>query len=350
MPKHNKQNKTFSLDAEILAPGEWSGSVGGKIQITPDHIEQAVNNFRALQDVLDVALKFGHNNEQKLTDGQPAIGWVSDMWVKSGKLMAKFSDMPEIVYEAIKAKRYKNVSIEAMNGVSHKGKDYGFVLSAVALLGADIPAVNTLNDLQTYLTAGDDFQFSSLVNFTATGSDEYKHNGEGSLMTPEEEAKLRADLAAAKAKEIALTAQATAANEALEKKEEENIKIQKDAAFTAEKVELTAMGDKLVKEGKATPAQRDSVLKDLEPEGSANAKAIFETLALSTGGEGMRTDEQGKVDGEDESDKGKTADDVLHGKIVEFSAKHGVPYADAIDTVMMANPKLSREYANITGT
>lgn len=340
--------ESFSLDVEILAPGEWSGSVVGKVIITPKHLEDAVSAFRALGGVLDVALKFGHNKEQKMTDGQPAIGWVSDVWVKSGKIMARFTDMPKIVYEAIKAKRYKNVSVEGLFDVEHKGEKYGFVLTAVALLGADIPAVNTLADLQTYLIAKNDLQFSNAVNFTAIGGSN-KHKGE-STMTPEEEAALRVELAAAKASNITLTADNTVAVAAQKKAEGEKEASEKTAVFTAQKISLTAEGDKLVKEGKATPAQRDEALKDLTADGVATAEATFKVLALSKGGKVMNTDETGGADDKDKKNEGKMPDDILHAKTMAFAAKHKQSYEVASNAVMAENPELAREYVDMTGT
>lgn len=335
-------DELYSIDAEILAPGKWND-----INITLEHMEQAVNNFRALGDLIDVPLKFGHNKKQKMTDGQPALGWVTDIWIKSGRIMARFTDMPKIVYEAIKAKRYKNVSIEGMFDVEHKGKKYGFVLKAVALLGVDMPAVNTLNDLQTYLIAKNDLQFTNLVTFTSI-SGVHKHStGEGT-MTPEEEAALRQQLADTRAENITLSAEKTVAETKAKKSEEDKLSSEKTALFTAQKVELTASGEKLVKEGKATPAQRDAVLKDLTAEGVEGAKATFSTLALAKAVHGLGTGEAGQSG--NKKDEDKAPDDILHFKTLEFAAKNGCDYDVANDAVMAANPDLAREYVNLTGT
>lgn len=340
---HLTADNLYTLDAEILAAGEWSVSVGGKVKITAAHIDQAVNNFRALRSLVDVPLKFGHNPEQKMTDGMPALGWVDDVWVKSGKVMARFVDMPQIVFEAIKAKRYKNVSIEGLFDVKHKDKEYGFVLTAVALLGVDMPAVNTLNDLQTYLSASNDLQFASAVNFSI--------NDEGeSQMTPEEIAALQTRLADAEAKNITLTAENTVAKTAAEAAETLRINSEAAVALTAQITELTTTGEKLVKEGKATPAQRDLVLKDLDAKGIAFATATFAALALGTGN-GMKEGDQGKEgESDDKKNEGKAPDEILHAKTMAFSAKHGCEYDVANDAVMAENPELARDYADMTGT
>ena len=58
--------------------------------------------------------------------------------------MATFADMPDIVFEAISKKRYRKVSIELDKDATHKGETFKWILSGVALLGAVLPAVNTL--------------------------------------------------------------------------------------------------------------------------------------------------------------------------------------------------------------
>ena len=95
-----------------------------------------------------VPLKFGHNPDQPFTDGQPALGWVARLWREGAVLFGDLTSMPRTVYEAIKDGLYKFVSVELLRDVAYDGKEFPWVLSAVALLGADIPAVRGLKDLQ----------------------------------------------------------------------------------------------------------------------------------------------------------------------------------------------------------
>lgn len=179
---------TYTLDVEIFAVGTWNGYSFGK----EDLIEMAVN-FHALTDYHQVPLKFGHNDEQPFTDGQPSLGWVSDVKVDGTKLIATFVDVPEIVYNAMEAKLYRNVSIELDMGVEHKGSYYGWVLSGVALLGADIPAVNTLADLQAYMgrtehsSNGDELSFKKRIAFTAISVEKIERSNVMSDETIEQE-------------------------------------------------------------------------------------------------------------------------------------------------------------------
>lgn len=132
----------------IFEVGTWNG-----MEFTDQDIEDIVQNFNELAAVQHVPLKLGHNDEQPLTDGKPALGWVRNLRKVGKQLVADFVDVPRIIKEAIAKRLYRAVSIELLLGVSHNGKSYNHVLDAVALLGADQPAVNTLPDLQAYLAS-----------------------------------------------------------------------------------------------------------------------------------------------------------------------------------------------------
>lgn len=132
------------VGAEIFKVGTHNG-----LDFSAADLDAIVNAFDALKDTIRVPLKFGHNNEQTITDGQPALGWVDRVWKDGIKLLADFSGVPTVVFEAIKNGLYRNVSIELLKDV---GLDGGavrpWVLDGVALLGADSPAVRGLKDLQ----------------------------------------------------------------------------------------------------------------------------------------------------------------------------------------------------------
>lgn len=140
------------LGREIFAVGKWNG-----MEFTEADLDDIVANFEALSDIHKVPLKFGHNDEQPITDGQPALGWVSRVFRQGNKLFADLTDLPKTVFEAVKKKLYRTVSIELLFDVDHKGQRYGHVFDAVALLGADHPAVNTLEDLDALLASRSEF-------------------------------------------------------------------------------------------------------------------------------------------------------------------------------------------------
>lgn len=107
-----------------------------------------VESFNFLKLSGRVPLKLGHNEEQPLTDGEPALGWVENLYRKGRKLAGDFTDVPKVVYDLIKRGAYKYISVELMGDVQAGTRLIPWVLDAVALLGADIPAVGTLKDLQ----------------------------------------------------------------------------------------------------------------------------------------------------------------------------------------------------------
>jgi hypothetical protein len=78
---------------------------------------------------------------------------VSRVYREGRKLLADFTDIPKVVYEAIKSGLYKFVSVELLGGVKAGTREIPWVLDAVALLGADPPAVGTLKDLQSLTMA-----------------------------------------------------------------------------------------------------------------------------------------------------------------------------------------------------
>lgn len=100
----------------------------------------------------------------------------------SKKLLADFTDLPSVVYDAIHKGLYKFVSVELLGGIKADTRVIPWVLDAVALLGADQPAVGTLKDLQALtmrraakFRGGKRVAFRRAVTFTEDNS-----------MTPEE--------------------------------------------------------------------------------------------------------------------------------------------------------------------
>lgn len=129
---------------EIFSVGSWNN-----IRFNESDLDSIIHSFAALGLSNRVPLKFGHTDEKDMPEGMPAIGWVSRVWREGQKLMADFSDVPLVVFNAIKSKLYKFVSIEALRDVKAGNRSIPWVLDAVALLGADPPAVGDLKALQT---------------------------------------------------------------------------------------------------------------------------------------------------------------------------------------------------------
>ncbi|MDH5751339.1 MAG: phage protease [Deltaproteobacteria bacterium] len=141
----------YQVEAEIFSVGEWNGEV-----FTLKDLQEIARNFEKLKHRLKPPLKFGHDERQTLLgqkDGDPALGWVESLRVVGDRLMASFQGVPSVVYQAIRSGRYRRVSAEIYFRVRQGRKTLGKALKAVALLGADLPAVQNLQDLSVYLTA-----------------------------------------------------------------------------------------------------------------------------------------------------------------------------------------------------
>lgn len=162
MPKSKtteKELETVELnDVEILAPGKWQGNK--TITITEKDIPEFIKSFEEISADkklnYEPPAKLGHSEDQKIlqADGYPAAGWVSGLREKAGKLLADFRGVPKKLAEIIKAGGYKKVSAEFYKDYEIGGKKYPWVLKAVAFLGADIPAVKTIDDIVAQYAEG----------------------------------------------------------------------------------------------------------------------------------------------------------------------------------------------------
>ena len=133
--------------AEIFQSGEWNART-----FTEADLDGIVSSFEALGLSGRIPLKFGHNGTDA-RDGAPALGWVSRVWREGQKLLADFTGIPRVVYDAIKAGLYKFVSVELLRDVQAGTRLIPWTLDAAALLGATPPAVGTLRDLQSLTMA-----------------------------------------------------------------------------------------------------------------------------------------------------------------------------------------------------
>ena len=90
------------------------------------------------------ALKIGHAKDKP---GSPAYGWVTNLKRVGTKLIADFESMHDSVIEAIRNKSYDRVSSEIYFNLKRGGETFRRALKAVALLGAEVPAVAGLTPL-----------------------------------------------------------------------------------------------------------------------------------------------------------------------------------------------------------
>lgn len=355
--RNSKQmSKTYDLKTEIFATGKWNG-----LTFNQQDLDTIVAAFESLREVHKVPLKFGHNDEQPMTDGQPALGWVEKIWTEAGKLFAHFTDVPEVVYDAVKSKRYRHVSVELDMGVEHKGNHYPWVLSGVALLGADIPAVNTINDLTTYM-GREELSFSKRVAFSAIQGTVTKTKE--AVMADE---KLEAQVRALQAQVDQLTEQNKVfAREKVElesqvtefkAKEELNAKKAEKAKFAQARTDLEGRLEELVKADVITPAQREKFMAEFKAEDDAVAKLNFTLDVLEEGkagkagfkrGEQAHDDKGGNMDRKDE--EGKSVDQIVTARAKKFMRENNVQdFASAKRQVLQLDDDLAAQYRDCNG-
>lgn len=117
---------------EIFAAGNWNGD-----EYSESDLDDMV--LAAPEVGYVPPLKDGHHPD---IPGTRALGWVKNLRRIGKKLVADFMDLPKVVYEAIKKRSYDTVSSEIFWDLSRNGKTFRRALKAVALQGAEIPAVN----------------------------------------------------------------------------------------------------------------------------------------------------------------------------------------------------------------
>lgn len=153
----NKIIKTFAdlNNVEIFAIGNWN-----KDNYTHSDLNEMIDNFGKLREIVKPYAKIGHSEDQKLlnSEGLPAAGWVDSIKMVGNKVVATFKDVPRVVKDLIDKKAYRRVSAEIYPKYKNPadGKIYRNVLRAVAFLGGETPAVETLSDIQALYSARND--------------------------------------------------------------------------------------------------------------------------------------------------------------------------------------------------
>jgi hypothetical protein len=330
-----------------------------------DHdLDDIVENFEKLRDVHHVPLKFGHNDEQPMTDGQPAIGWVSKVYRKGSDLFADFAHVPELVMDAIKSKRYRTVSIEVMRNAKLDGEHIKtWFLDAVALLGADQPAVSGLSNLADLNLARASFDDGESLWFSKVGK--FDMQNEVSVMDKKE---LQAaideaisplkdqitDLQEAKTDLSGKLQKAESERDEYKRKVDDQAKEKEAETIKASRDAAIEVLDDAVKQKSITPAQREGLeasfgIKDDEQV----VKLSLDTLKTACGWkEPKDKNKDSKMmqrnDDEDLSDVSLDQQVVMATRKVQAN-KPDLSYSEAQQIALGADPKLAKAYADSNG-
>jgi len=333
--------ETYSAEMEIFAEGNWNGDA-----YTAADLQGIADNFNELKDTLKPGLKLGHRDLK----GQPSLGLIDSLKVQGQKLVASVKDIPKIVHDAIQRKLYRNVSSELYQDYESNGKRYPLALKAVALLGSDIPAVNSLDDLQAYFAQ----EGVRSVCFELDAKDASK------LKKPEvsnmgDETAIKEFEKQIADKDAAIAAEKTA-REAAETKLKEFEQKQADGEKAAKLAEVREFCESAVKAGKLTPALRDKILpkegnvlvfSETERTFSlpfATFKEVFEGMKV------LAFDEKGNVIDPDKKNQaentGAEVDKRAKALVSESKVK---TYSEAVRKVLQDDPQLAKDYMNCTG-
>lgn len=138
---------------EVFRSGTWTGSSGGTNTYTDSDIDKVVGSFNETFPKVKPVLRLG--DHPSASDGlKPAVGWVTALKREGSKMLAYFTSVPGVVRDAIEKKLYKNVSVGLWPNFPVDGKVHDLVLNHIAILGAELPAVSGLADLQAYMKSG----------------------------------------------------------------------------------------------------------------------------------------------------------------------------------------------------
>lgn len=365
--KKESKKESFEFDAEVFSVGVWNGD-----KYTIEDLRDMARNFDLLNTSVKPPVKLGHNTDQMkdiMKDGQPALGWVKSLKVVGEKLVATLTEVPIILKDLIKAGRYKRVSSEIYWGYKHDGKTFNRVLSAVAFLGADIPAVSNLADLVAYLSQSTDPLSGSFgevkgYSFDVTGGAITNQSKKENMMDDTTKAMLKeyqdkiSDLTA---KLETATGNMSGTAEALEKMKkdytdlQDKFEAQRKERIATEKTskleKLKAFCESMVKGGKMTPAARDILVGENVSLHYDEEKAIYSftmeqfekfmekqvrLLEFDEKGQEKKADRKGEY-----TDAGKELDKRAREYQKENKA---ASYSEAVAAVLREDSELAAEY------
>lgn len=347
-----------TLDMEIFKVGKWNG-----LEFSNADIDGMVAAFNALKDRHNVPLKLGHSDERDIPEGQPALGWLESVWNDAGKLMARAKDIPDMVMDALDKRLYRNVSVEIDFDVENRGVNYDMVLSGVALLGAEIPAVNGMADLQSFMSLNG----QKRLCFTAI-----EQKKVAAKAAPKKKVmKMDNDEVMAKLAELTDTVTSQSAklaefqiksseleveNRDLRRNEEARTSAAQKEAVVFRRRDLTNKLDRLVKDQMLIPAQReqftkstaftdDTMVMDMTIESMTQMLGVTgKKVVKDIGGASVFSRKSEYDNANDDIDPDETPDHVLARRAKKFSRENKVDISRATDEVLADDPKLAKAW------
>lgn len=342
---------------EIFAAGTWNGDT-----YEVSDLDKMVEAYQATSTTYKPKLKLSHDHPK----GWPAVGWMENVRREGAKLLADFKGIPKQVFSMMKAGGYDGKSAEILWNSVVGGKKFPYLLKAVALLGVDMKAVQSVNDLMASLYSSDGGEARAYKSEAPEG--EIKtydiENTEDANMEKVEQ--LTNDLATANAKLATVNERLSSTEENLKKFSSENESLKTQVAELSKRAEtaegkikeyaekevslkVTGAVDKLISEKKLAPAMKEKAYALLravvdaggEKKYSVSGKeSTLEEIAVEVLGAGSVTlstetkSYAGKNQNDSEGKDGEEINKDLASKAKEYQGKHqNVSYADALRIV-----------------
>ena len=145
MALHTKDIK----NVQIAFVGKTYNAQSGPIKFTREDFDDMVDAAETLVGKVDFPVKLGHNDEQQLLqeDGLPAAGWIENVRRLGNVLVADLMKVPSKIADIMEAGGLRKRSLEAHRNLELAGQRFKFVLTGLALLGEELPAVDSLDDI-----------------------------------------------------------------------------------------------------------------------------------------------------------------------------------------------------------
>lgn len=349
-------------NVEIFSAGKWNGD-----EYTLDDLDKMVNAHAETRDKFLPFMKIGHNDDQNLlkADELPAAGYVENLRRVGEKLIGDFIDIPQKIYTLMKNKAYKKRSAEIAWDIEFDGKTYERMLVGVALLGAVMPAVSSLDDIINFYglnikkTAMFENKPNDNVKIVEVESIELSTKPtkkEYEMTLDEMQKELEVERTKIKVFEKEKTDHEVEKTAFETERKEYQAKALKDAAEKRE-IEIKAYCQKLVSDKLATPAmvpfieqiigpelkeysvesviKKDDVKEKVKKDYSNKEDILKEVLKLYSEASKVNLEEN-SLDVDPETGN---KEDVLDAKIQKYSKDNKVSYKDAYKVVISQEEK-----------
>jgi len=140
----------------IFSAGKWTDSMGTEREWTNEDLESMLAAFQAGVPLF-IPLKAGHTSDDfndqlakelkvpvslitgEMGSGQLSLGKLIALDRKGNMLFGTFSNVPDVIASLIEGGQFKSVSAEIEDTIG----EFGPAITGIALLGAELPAVDT---------------------------------------------------------------------------------------------------------------------------------------------------------------------------------------------------------------